>query len=134
MNSTMNSEVVKWWASYSLKISSKLEMLRMQSLPLDGPAIYQEYELAENVPLITRGPRKGKKNYEAATGRHVVRITVQEIPQVIATYEGVTGKCHRCNGTGQMWVKWNHVDGNTFSTCKACDGTGKPKPETIAAS
>lgn len=126
----MNWDVASWWMHYKLGMPKDLEMLRMECFPKSSKAIYLEYEGAETVPVFASGPRKGQKNYKKATGKHVAQILVSDVDMIVATFEGVTGKCHYCNGTCKELASVSR-EGAQWRTCSKCGGTGKPAKETL---
>lgn len=80
------------------------------------------------VPLLTRGPRKGKPNWrrkDKATER-VVTITPDEHDAWATAWQARTGKCRDCMGEGRRPWSSSARDGTTYRSCKACEGTGVP--------
>lgn len=77
-------------------------------------------------PVITRGPRKGRRNWkkrDSATERKIV-LTRDEVTQYQAAWSARTGKCHRCVGLGEVFASWSKVSGTKYKPCTACQGTG----------
>ena len=79
--------------------------------------------------ILTRGPRKGKRRWDAVT--HQCAVTDAEIDAERARYEADTGNCAECGGGGQQWVGWNRDEGHRFRRCTHCGGAGKaPNPKS----
>ena len=126
--------IIQWWMHYHHKLPANLEMLRLEAFPKTNKTIYTEAEAAESIPLFASGPRKGRKNYAKATGRHVIQILDSDLPMVIATYEAVTGKCRECYGEGKRWIGWNRDSGSRHEPCKRCMSTGIAPSDTATCS
>lgn len=126
----MTWKLASWWMSYKLGMPADLVLLRFDTLPHDGEAIYFEFEGAECVPLFKSGPRKGRKNYRAAQGRHVARILVTDVDAIRHEYEHATGKCVRCFGSGSEWCGWSASGGNRERPCGRCCASGVAPKDT----
>jgi hypothetical protein len=77
-------------------------------------------------PLVTRGKRKGRRNWEAkdkATIRSVC-IAKTDHEQWLDQWEHRTGKCANCDGSGQTLASCSVIDGTTYRPCSKCGGTG----------
>ncbi|WP_022684513.1 hypothetical protein [Sphingobium bisphenolivorans] len=89
---------------------------------------FSSYEGGVFPNLITRGPRKGRKNYRkpmpGTEGTYVVGD--REFKAWLPTWEARTGKCSVCQGTGQEWTGWSRDAGDRFKDCARCNATGKP--------
>jgi len=83
-------------------------------------------------PLITRGKRKGRKNWRAldkATDR-TAYFTPDEHKAFRARWEAATGKCSECCGEGKTLASLSMDTGATYRECSACHGTGKAPNRT----
>jgi len=85
------------------------------------------------VPIISRGKNKGRPNWkkrDVATEKKVC-IQPQEHDEWLLRWETRTGKCSRCQGTGQVVGSLRHHDDVTtavMGTCGRCDGDGLARP------
>lgn len=68
------------------------------------------------------GPRKGQPKF-VGEGRKVILSKV-ELEAIATAYEGETGKCWDCKGTGQVWAGWSKTEGTRYRECQRCKGTG----------
>lgn len=79
----------------------------------------------------TKGANKGARAWRGPKLTVVVTDEDQRMEERL--YEAETGKCHQCQGDGQMWLKWTHDVGNHFGPCNRCAGTGvAPSPAVPA--
>ena len=89
---------------------------------------FVQYEGAVYPHLITRGPRKGQPNFrkpEPGTQRVCV-VDQHAFDAWIPSWEERTGKCSKCDGSGQAWAGWSAASGTKFRPCPRCNETGKP--------
>lgn len=73
---------------------------------------------------LTRGPRAGKKSWRGSKTTTVI-VTEAEAMAERESFGRETGKCPRCDGTGQAWTGWSIDEGNKYKPCSECDATGK---------
>ena len=125
--------IIQWWMHYHHNLPENMEMLRLEAFPKAKKTLYTEVEAAEIVPLFNRGPRKGRKNYAKATGRHVIQILDSDFPIVLATYEAVTGMCRECYGEKQRWIGWGVETGHRYEPCDRCKSTGIAPKDTVTS-
>lgn len=85
-------------------------------------------------PVITRGPRKGQRNWARKIKSTVrsVAITPVDHEKWVAEWVTRTGKCPKCLGEGQVFARWNEAEGTTYKPCAECGATGKAKQEVPA--
>ena len=79
------------------------------------------YRMRREVPTL---PGRGKK---WAGEEKTACISSDEIAAEEARFEAETGRCAKCNGSGQQWAGWSVVDGTRFEPCTRCNATGVPK-------
>ena len=78
-------------------------------------------------PLITRGSRKGQRNWRArdkATER-TAYFTPAEHREWLKRWEAATGKCSECRGEGKTVASVSVYEGVKHRECSACHGDGK---------
>ncbi len=80
--------------------------------------------------LLKSGKRKGQRTWRDSKLKECV-VTRSELEAAFAEYER-EGRCFDCYGTGQKWAAWSSNDGHTFTPCRRCDATGKPKSKVAA--
>lgn len=75
--------------------------------------------------VYTRGKRKGSRNWSKRdrTTEYVVTISDGQHSAWIHEWEGSTGLCARCEGTGRT-LRSAGVSGRTYTSCARCIGTG----------
>lgn len=81
--------------------------------------------------IITRGPRKGKRSWRGSKTTTVV-VTEAEATSAREAYGRETGKCPRCEGSGQAWTGWSVDEGNRYKPCPECGATGKWSGSEVA--
>ncbi len=74
------------------------------------------------IGVYARGPRKGRNKYLRPCERCVV--TRAEIDSAASAWEAQTGKCSKCEGSGQEWAGWSSDEGNRYRDCYRCKATG----------
>jgi len=102
------------WEVYAFEVLGDFKKPDALKCKVDGcvPGVY------------SKGPREGKKKYgddnllSTVIDPKVFELWAQE-------YSKKTGICLRCDGRGNVFVKWNHITGTEHRTCPACSGTGK---------
>ena len=75
-------------------------------------------------PLITRGPRKGRRNWrkmDKSTRREFVVSIADHLTWKLA-WEQKNNRCYRCTGTGQTLASVTVADGETYQPCSRCHG------------
>jgi len=75
-------------------------------------------------------PRVDGERRKWIGGEKTACVTVQETDAEEARYEADTGKCSKCDGTGQQWDGWSAANGNRFKPCTKCGATGRPANAT----
>jgi len=91
------------------------------------PTLYVQLIGAVYEP-VTRGPRKGKPNWDKPIGKKTTAILpVAEHDAWVRAWEQRTGKCSKCVGTGQTIARVSVQDGTEYRTCRTCGGTGRAK-------
>lgn len=89
-----------------------------------------DFLLTGSVPRsLTRGPRKGQLTFKGCDLTRVV-VTRAELDTELARHEAVTGRCHRCDGSGRV-VTSAHVNPDQTLTkrvgaCSRCGRSGRP--------
>jgi hypothetical protein len=69
------------------------------------------------------GRRKGQPRFIGPKSKVVV--TQAELENTASEYEGETGKCWDCHGTGRVVTGWSEPDGTRYATCSRCGGKGE---------
>jgi len=97
---------------------------------------YWGLKVSGGVPrILTRGPRKGKKSWRSCAFDAAVTIRHEAHNAWLAAWEGDTGHCCDCEGTGQRVASWSRETGHEYKPCKRCDASGiapiqnPPKPD-----
>ena len=94
--------------------------------PLDGPTLYVQLIGAVYEP-VTRGPRKGKPNWDKPIGKKTTAILpIADHEAWVRAWERRTGKCSSCVGTGQTIARCSAA-GTEWRDCRICGGTGRAK-------
>ena len=109
------------------------EMYAWECLPHRAPTV--TYKLTGAVvPRITKGPRKGQRNWrqEDKSTRRTVYITPEQHKIWLAAWERKAGKCCECQGEGEVVHTISVNKPTTYRQCGRCGGTGVP-PTTEAA-
>lgn len=70
------------------------------------------------------GGRTGRRRWDGVRLQTVV-VTRAEQDAACAAFEAVTGKCHRCAGSGRTLKSVSVTDGRTYRTCDRCGGDGR---------
>jgi len=85
-------------------------------------------EMQGAVPIgeYKSGPRKGRPKWPKESECQTIWLKDSEMDEVAAEWESETGKCHKCDGSGQEFWAWSAKDGTKTRTCKRCEGSGKP--------
>lgn len=68
------------------------------------------------------GPRKGRAKFAKPFDSCVV--TEAEAKAAAVAWEAETGKCSKCQGTGQELAGWRAGEGNKYRDCRRCSATG----------
>lgn len=79
--------------------------------------------------LYTKGKRKGLHNWKGVPLIECI-LTRAEQDEEARLYEQSTGNCRGCGGGGQESAGWHHEKGNSYRTCRRCNGSGKPAEVT----
>ena len=79
--------------------------------------------------VYSKGPRKGETNWSKRDRKTEMQFvcSVAEAEAFCLEWEQETGKCHKCEGSGQTFAGWNPTDGNKYRTCQRCNGSGEMK-------
>lgn len=81
-------------------------------------------------PILTRGPRKGQRNWkkvDPATRKRII-LTREDIRKYKEAWADNTGMCPECQGKGTEFVSWSRTEGTRTRPCRHCRGTGKHTP------
>lgn len=118
-------------AREKLGMAPEWEFFRIQCMPPGGTETIYYAITGAIAPAITRGPRKGQRNWarKIKSTVRMVPITPEQHERWLAEWSARTGNCPKCAGDGKLFVRWNVVEGTTFKPCPDCNGTGKNKPE-----
>jgi hypothetical protein len=54
-------------------------------------------------------------------------VNDDDLKAEVSRFEKETGRCAKCNGTGQQWQGWNHERGNRYEPCTRCGATGRAR-------
>jgi len=77
------------------------------------------------VPRLKRsGPKKGEQTWDGVDVTQCA-VTTAEIEAAKIQYQQTTGNCWCCQGLGQVFQSWHHIEGTKYKTCPRCRGTGK---------
>lgn len=79
-------------------------------------------------PLKLRGKYKGEPDWKRmdVQTQQTAYITPAEHEAWLLKWEADNGKCHKCQGAGQVFASWNADTGVNTRTCSRCNGTGNP--------
>lgn len=79
-------------------------------------------------PLKLRGKYKGQPDWKRmdVQTQQTAYITPAEHEAWLLKWEADNGKCHKCQGTGQVFASWSSDGGAKTRTCCRCGGTGNP--------
>lgn len=78
-------------------------------------------------PKFVKGDHKGEINWkrlDRSTEKKVF-IPTEEHEKWLEQWEKQTGKCSDCLGVGTRVCGWSKADGQRYSKCNKCSGTGK---------
>lgn len=100
------------------------DMLNMKDDGIDGVRV-----TFADVPLYVSGEKVGQKNYRKRTGEATRIVTQEQYDRWVAAWEA-EGNCENCNNTGEVFVRWDHIEGTTMRPCGKCDRVA-PTPEPI---
>jgi hypothetical protein len=81
--------------------------------------------------LRQKGKHKGRPAYDGAPVK--VAVTDSEVNAERRRYEGFSGNCAECLGTGQEWAGGSAGVGNRYRPCRTCGGSGKPATQPLPA-
>jgi hypothetical protein len=73
--------------------------------------------------VITRGPRKGSPKWPKEYDTLWIRR--RDMDRVALEWEQETGKCYKCEGTGQEFAGWSTDKGSRTRECSRCTASGK---------
>ena len=79
-------------------------------------------------PIKQRGKYKGEPDWKRldVQTQQTAYITPAEHEAWLLKWEADNGKCHKCQGTGQVFASWSSDGGAKTRTCCRCGGTGAP--------
>ena len=77
------------------------------------------------------GKKKGRTKWPKEL--QTIWLRRREMDQVACDWEQETGKCHRCDGSGQECCGWSVKDGKSYRQCSRCGGVGKPETQQVTA-
>lgn len=78
-------------------------------------------------PLIKSGKRAGEPNWSKATDQRSFLVTFRELDEFVARWEIETGRCSKCQGSGEEVCGWSRDHGAQHRCCSKCSGSGRPK-------
>jgi hypothetical protein len=87
------------------------------------PEDFIEVEGAIPTGVFKSGPRKGRPKWPKEL--QTIWMRRRDMDRVAIEWEKETGKCHKCDGTGQEWAGWNKEEGRKTRKCDRCSGSGK---------
>ena len=73
-----------------------------------------------DAPLVTKGPRKGLPNWRQSFNEQTVFVAQERINAWVAEWEAA-GNCATCVNTGEVFVRWDHIEGATMKACPKCE-------------
>jgi hypothetical protein len=78
---------------------------------------------------LARGPNRGRKTWRDGKEKKTIVVSEDRMNELVLEYEKETGFCEKCRGTGEQYVGWSRVEGNRYSRCRKCLGTGSAARE-----
>lgn len=104
---------------------------RFECCPSGGPRVLYYQITGAVCPLVTRGKRKGKPNYDEMdrATRRTLAIPKDEFEEWIKDWESRMGICSACEGSGKELAAAGTRNGEVYAEyrlCQKCKGEGKP--------
>lgn len=124
----MNLKIIEARLRKDNALPASFQFYHWKMMPEYGDPMYCEFEGAD-VPLLTRGPRKGQPNYGKKTGVRKFAVGVQAAKDWEAQWSAETGKCIRCMGAKEIVWSVSVAEGRKYKACPDCKGTGNAKVE-----
>lgn len=102
-------------------LSDDWAIYQMERFPkTTGPCSYIQLTGA-----IAITDHSGKKRWpKIKESKRVFQVSPADFERFQAEWSKRTGYCITCLGTGEKWTGWNHVTGDRYERCLACDGSG----------
>lgn len=120
----MNLEIVEQRLRRDCGLPPDFYFMRWEMMPRFGDPIYCELE-GGVCGLATRGPRKGKPNYQKATDKRSFAVTVQQAEAWKQDWIRETGGCPACTGKGRTVARVSRAHGTEWRECSECHGSGR---------
>ena len=117
LNGTIHGMIAREVANRPDAHVVELQMLREEY----GDGINATRVTLRDAPLITKGPNAGRPNWRRAFNEQTMFVTQERIDAWVAEWEAA-GNCATCVNTGEVFVRWNHIDGTTMKPCPKCHG------------
>lgn len=119
------ADKIDWFNKTAIEVHGKPADWRWIRLDAHNkPEDFIEVVGAVPIGVFSRGANKGRPKFPGISQCDRVWMRESDIDRIKRCWEQDTGKCFRCEGSGEMLVGVSSREGRLLRECVRCKGTG----------